>query len=181
MDGLSPHQFKRVHMNDIPYVEDLQTLNFLLYDIDIVDGSITGELSRRSVQKYENTIRLLRYSNHIRCVSNINAVFQCFCCPNCDNFVNKTFSLEQRLITCSERAKNNYPRNVHQTSNQRNSLWQAGFFRYQLHKSTKILSKLSKVQFRIDLCPRRDLQRHEDKNVHRKACYDFSIHFFKPC
>ena len=65
MDGLTPNQFQGVHMNDIPTVEDLLTLNILLYDIDIVDGNIIGELARRSVQKYENTVRLLRYNNHI--------------------------------------------------------------------------------------------------------------------
>ena len=62
-DGLSPDQFQRVHVNDIPTVEDLLTLNILPYDIDIVDGNIVGELARRSVQKYENTVRLLRYNN----------------------------------------------------------------------------------------------------------------------
>ena len=36
MDGLSPNQFQGVHMNDIPTVEDLLTLNILLYDIDIM-------------------------------------------------------------------------------------------------------------------------------------------------
>ena len=46
-------------MNDIPIVEDLLTLN-LLCDIGIVDGNIFGELARRSVKKYENTVRLLR-------------------------------------------------------------------------------------------------------------------------
>ena len=60
MDGLSAHQFQGVHMNYIPIVEDLLTLNILLYDIDIVDGNIVGEIARRSVQKYENTVRLLR-------------------------------------------------------------------------------------------------------------------------
>ena len=64
-DGLSADQFQGVHMNDIPTAEDLLTLNFLLYDINTVDGNIIGELSRRSVQKYENTVRLLRYNNHI--------------------------------------------------------------------------------------------------------------------
>ena len=86
MDGLSPNQFQGVHMNDIPTVEDLLTLNILLYDIDIVDGNIVGEVARRSVQKYENTVRLLRYNNHICYVSNINAVFQAFRCPICDTF-----------------------------------------------------------------------------------------------
>ena len=79
MDGLSDGQFQGVHMNDIPIVEDLLTLNILLYDLDIVDGNINGELARRSVQKYENTVRMLRYNNHICYVNIFNAVFQSFC------------------------------------------------------------------------------------------------------
>ena len=114
MDGLSTDQFQGVHMNDIPIVEDLLTLNILLYDIAIVDGNNIGELPRRSVRKYENTVRLLRYNNHICYVNNINAVFQSFHCPNCDTFFNKTFNLERHLTTCSERVKNVYPRNVYQ-------------------------------------------------------------------
>ena len=62
-------------MNDIPTVEDLLTLNILLYDIDFVDGNIIGELARRSMHKYNNTVKLLRYNNHICYVSNIKAVF----------------------------------------------------------------------------------------------------------
>ena len=58
-DGLSPNQFQGVHMNDIPTVEDLLTLSILLYDIDIVDGNLIRELARRSVQKYDTTVRLL--------------------------------------------------------------------------------------------------------------------------
>ena len=102
MDGLSADQFQGVHMNDIPTVEDLLTLNIVLYVIDIMDGNIIGELARRSVQKYEKTVRLLRYNNHICYVNNINAVFQSFCCPNCDTFFNRTFNLERKLTTCSE-------------------------------------------------------------------------------
>ena len=114
MDGLSADQFQGVHINDIPIVEDLLTLNILLYDIDIVDGNIVGEIARRSVQKYENTLRLLRYNNHICYVNNLNAVFQSFRCPNCDTFFNRTINLEGNLTTCSERVKNVYPKNVYQ-------------------------------------------------------------------
>ena len=116
MDELSPNQFKGVHMNDIPIVEDLLTLNILLYNIDIVDGNNIGKFARRKVQKYKNTLRLLRYNNHICYVSNINAVFQSFRCLNCDAFFQKkTFNLEQHLTTCIERVINVYPKNVYQT------------------------------------------------------------------
>ena len=60
MDGLNPNQIQGVHMNDLPIVEDLLTLNILLCDIDVMDGNIVGELARRSVQKNENTVQLLR-------------------------------------------------------------------------------------------------------------------------
>ena len=114
MDGLSADQFQGVHMNHIPFIEDVLTLNIVLYDIDIVDGNIIGELARRSVQKYENTVRLLGYNNHICYVNNIDAVFQSFRCPNCDTFFNRTFNLERHLTTCSERVKNICPKNVYQ-------------------------------------------------------------------
>ena len=58
MFGLSPNQFDGVHTNNIPTVEGLLTLNILLYDINSVDGSIIGELARKSVQQYENTVKL---------------------------------------------------------------------------------------------------------------------------
>ena len=103
MDGLSRNQFKGVHMNDIPIIEDLLTPNILLYDIDIVDGKIIGELARRSVPKYDKTVRLLRYNNHKAYVSIFNAVFQTFRCPNCDTLFNRLFHLERHLTTCSER------------------------------------------------------------------------------
>ena len=45
MDGLSTNQFQGVHMNNIPTVEDLVTLNNVLYDIGIRDVNIVGELA----------------------------------------------------------------------------------------------------------------------------------------
>ena len=92
----------------------LLTLNILLYDIDFVVSNIIWKVARRTKQKYNNTVRLLRYKNHICYVSNNNAVFQSFCCPNCYTFFNRTFNLERHLTACCERGKNVFPRNVYQ-------------------------------------------------------------------
>ena len=62
-------------MNVIPIAEDLLTLKTLLYDNDIVDGNTIGEIARRSVQKYENKVRLLRHNSNICYVNNTVAVF----------------------------------------------------------------------------------------------------------
>ena len=103
----------KVHMKDFPIVQDLLTLNILLYHMDIVDGDIIGKLARRSVQKYDNTVRLLRYNNHICFVSNINAVFQSFRCPNCNIFFSRTFNLERHLTNSNEPVKHIYPKKVY--------------------------------------------------------------------
>ena len=94
MDGLSASQFQGVHMNDIPIVEDMLTLNVLLYHIEIVYENVIGEIAGRSAQKYENTARLLRYNNHKCYVNNFNAVFQFFRCPMLGLFFNRTINLE---------------------------------------------------------------------------------------
>ena len=111
MDGFSLNQFQGIHINDIPVVEDLLTLNLLFYDID---GNIIGKLTERSVQKNQKSLGLLRYNNFICHVSNIEAIFKSFRCPNCDTFFNRTSNLERHL-TCNQRLKHVYPNNRYQT------------------------------------------------------------------
>ena len=106
--------FQGVCVDDIPLVEDLIQVNIFLYGIDIVDGSFVGELARRSVQKYCNTVRLLRYNDHICYVSNINALFKAYRCSFCNQFFNKTGNLERHLVFCKDRIKHVFPRNVYQ-------------------------------------------------------------------
>ena len=109
-----PSNFQGVHMTDIPKVENLLQLNIFLYDIDFVDGELIGELCRRSIQKHEKSVKLLRYNNHICYVNNINALFNAFRCTTCDTFSSKTGNLERHLVTCSERVKHIYPKNVYE-------------------------------------------------------------------
>ena len=101
-------------MTDIPKVEEMLQINNFLYDIDFVDGELTGELARRSIQKFEKSVKLLRYNNHIRYVSDMNSFLKSFRCSTCDTIFSKTGKLEGPLITYSVRVKHIYPKNVYQ-------------------------------------------------------------------
>ena len=109
-----PLKFQGVCMDEIPSVEDIVGINIIIYDIDIIDGAMVGELARRSIKKYEKNVQLIHYNSHIYYVDNINALFKAFRCPTCDTCFQKTGNLERHLVRCSERAKHIYPKNVYQ-------------------------------------------------------------------
>ena len=107
-------EFQGVHLNDIAKVEDSLQLNILLNDIDFVDGELIGGLCRRSIQKFEKSVKLLRYNNHICYVSNINAMFKASRYTTFNLFFSETGNLERHLVTCSECVKHIYPENVYE-------------------------------------------------------------------
>ena len=94
MDRLSPSQFPGVHTNDIPFVEGIFSVYISLFDIDIVNSNVISQLTWRSGQKHEKTVILLSYKSIICYVSNPNAVFQSFRCPDCDTFSNRKSNFE---------------------------------------------------------------------------------------
>ena len=94
-------------------MEEMLQINNFVYDIDFVDGELIGELARRSIQKFEKSVKLLCYNNYICYVNIINALFKAFRCTTCDTFFSKTGILEQPLVNCSDRVKHVYPKNVH--------------------------------------------------------------------
>ena len=105
-------KFEGVHVNDLPKVKDLLQLKFFQCDIDFVDGEFIGELALRSIQKFEKSVKLLRYNNHIYYVHNIISLFEASLCRTSDTFFSETGNLERHSVTCSERVKHIYPKNV---------------------------------------------------------------------
>ena len=101
-------------MDDIPSVEDIVGINIFIYDIDIIDGTMVGELARRSIKKYEKKVQLIRYNIHICYVDNMKALFKALGCPTCNTYFQKTGNLERHLVKCSERVKHIYSKNVYQ-------------------------------------------------------------------
>ena len=111
--GCAPKHFRGVSMDNLPIVEDVVEKNIFIYDIDIEDGDFVGELAGRSIGKYKNTVKLLRYTNHIFYVNNIDNFFKCFRCPTCDTFFHKADHFNRHLLCCKDRNKNFYPKNVY--------------------------------------------------------------------
>ena len=46
-------------MDDIPSVEVIVGINLFIYDLDLIDGAMVGELARRSVKKYVKNVQLI--------------------------------------------------------------------------------------------------------------------------
>ena len=101
-------------MDDIPSVKDRVGVNIFIYHIDVSDGARVGELARRSIEKYEKNVQLIRYNSHICYVDNLHALFKAFRCPNCDTCFQRTGNLERHLVRCRARVKHIYPKNVYQ-------------------------------------------------------------------
>ena len=109
-----PSKIQGVCMDDILSVEDIVGINFFIYDIDLIDDTMVGELARRSIKKYEKNVQLIRYNSHICYVDNINALFKAFRCPTCDTYFQKTGNVERHLVRRSECVKHIYPKKVYQ-------------------------------------------------------------------
>ena len=109
-----PAQFRGVHMDDFPLVEDAANLKIYWYDVDVVEGAFIGEFARRSIHKYEQSVKLLRYNNHICYVNNINALFKAFRCTTCHEFFKRPPFLEKHLLRCKDKIRHIYPKNVYQ-------------------------------------------------------------------
>ena len=71
--GYNPKKFLGVAIDDIPLVEGIVERN--IYDFDIQKGEYSGELARRSIGKFEKTVKLLRFNNHIIHTNDIDSFF----------------------------------------------------------------------------------------------------------
>ena len=108
-----PASFQGVGMIVIPIVEELLEANIFLYNLDCVDETVIGELARRNVGEHSSSIRLLCYNSHICYVSNTNSLFKDYRYSLSDQFNTAAGNPEKPLITCSERIKQVYLKNVY--------------------------------------------------------------------
>ena len=118
-----------------------------------MDGELIGELCRRSNQKYENSVKLFCYNNHICYVNSINVLFKAFRCITCDTFFSTTGILERHLVTCSDRVKHIYPKNVYEP--RETPFEKLGAFKNPYRKEQKLFENLAIFDFESN-CGKQD-------------------------
>ena len=150
-----PSKFQGNCMDYIPSVEDIVVINIFLYDIDLIDGAMVGELARRSTKKFEKDVQLIRYNSPIIYVNNINAL-KAFRCPTCDTYFQMTGNLERHLVRCSERVKHISPKIVYQL---RETLFdKLDSFGIQYKDDQKLFTNLAVFDFESICIPEEKIQ-----------------------
>ena len=130
-----PSKFQGVLVTDIPKADEMLQLNIFLYDIDFVVWVLIGELARRSLQKFEKSVKILLYNDHICYVSDIDSFFKYFRCSTCDTIFSKTGNLERHLITCSDRVKHTYTKMFNSSEKHTLKSWSLSLFHTERIKS----------------------------------------------
>ena len=103
--GYDPKNFREVSVENLPVVEEIVHRNTFIYHFDIQEGENLGELARRSLVRFDKTVKLLRFNNHIIHTNDIDSLFKCFRCPSCDTFFKISDFLNKHLLRCKDRAK----------------------------------------------------------------------------
>ena len=105
---------RRVYVEDLTAVEEIVQRNIFIYDFDIQEAEYVGELARRSIGRFDKTVKLLRFNNNIIHTNDIDSFFKCFRCPSCDTFLKRSEFLNKHLLRCKDRVKHIYPNNIYE-------------------------------------------------------------------
>ena len=103
--GYDRKRFRGVSVEDLPVVEEIVRRNIFIYDFDIPEGEYVGELARRSIGRFDRTVKLLRFNNQIIHTNDIDSFFKCFRCPSCDTFFKRSDFLNKHLLRCKDPVK----------------------------------------------------------------------------
>ena len=157
--NLDPSKFQGVCLDHIPSVGGIVGINIFIYDIDLIDDAMVGELARRSIKKYEKNVQLIRYNSHICYVDNNNALFRAFRCPTCDTYFQNTGNLERHSVRCSKRVKHIYQKIVYQL---RETLFdKLDSFNIQYTDDQKLFTNLAVFDFESICIPEEKLKNTE--------------------
>ena len=154
--GYDPKNFRGVSVEDLPVVEEIVQRNIFIYDFDIQEGEYVVELARRSIGRFDRTVKLLRFNNHIIDTNDIDSFFKCFRCPSCDTFFKRSEFLNKHLLRCKDRVKHIYPKNVYEL---RDTLFEKlEVFSLPVSEDNKLFKNLAIFDFESICVPTEELK-----------------------
>ena len=106
--------FRGVSVENLPIVEEIVQRKIFIHGFDIQQGKNVGELARRITGRFDKTVKLLRFNNHIIHTNDIDSFFKCFRCPSCDTSFKRSEFLNKHILRCKYRVKHIYPKNVYE-------------------------------------------------------------------
>ena len=131
-------------------------MNIFIYDFDIQEGEYVGELTRRSIGRFDKTVKLMRFNSHIIHTNDIDSFFKCFRCPSCDTFFKRSEFLNKHLLRCKDRVKHIYPKNVYEL---RETLFEKlGGFSLPVSEDNKLFNNLAIFDFESICVPTEELK-----------------------
>ena len=164
-------------MKTLPVVEEIIGRNIFIYDFDIQEGEYVGELARRSIGRFDKTVKLLRFNNHIIHANDTDSFFKCFRCPSCDSFFKRSEFLNKHLLRCKDRVKHIYPKNVNEL---RETLFEKlEGFNLPVSDDKKLFKNLAIFDFESICVPTEELKETQTNYLYWKTCPHFSLYIIK--
>ena len=77
--------FKGLYLVELPVLERLFNINVFVYELkENEEGKVNTELVRRSPYKFDDTMNLNLYMNHVSYIKDLRSYSRSYACRNCD-------------------------------------------------------------------------------------------------
>ena len=139
-----PKNFCGASVVDLPDVDESVQRN-LYIRFRYPRRRLCRRTSSTNLGRFDKTVKLLRFNNHILHTNDIDSFFKCFRCPRCDTFFKRSEFPNKHLLRYKDRVKQIYPKNVYKF---RETLFEKlEGLNFPVSEDNKLLNNLSNFQF----------------------------------
>ena len=131
--------------------------NIFIYDFDIQEGKFL----RRSNRKFVETVKLLRFKYYTIHTNHIDNFIKCFRCPSCDTFFKRSEFLNKHILSCKDRMRHIYPKNVYEL--QKTLFEKLERFNFPVFEDNKLFKNLAIFDFESISVPTEGLKETQIK------------------
>ena len=144
--------------------------NYFTYDFDIQEGEYVRNQSRRIIGRFDKTVKLLRFNNHVIHTNDIDSFFKYFECPSCDILFEKFHNFNKYLLRCKDRVRHVYPKNGYELHNTLFEKLEES--NLPISEDNKLFNNLAIFDFESICVPTEELK---EKQTRIGKCSNFSL------